>query len=56
MDIILQLIPYDYTIHNKVDSASVHINITNYVKEYLLYSISLHEVSRNYETVLANLI
>lgn len=56
MNITLQLISYHYTIHNKVDSASVHINNINYVKEYLLCSISLHEVSRNYETVLANLL
>lgn len=56
MNIIVQLIPYYYAIHNKVDSAFVHINSINYVKGCLLPSISLHEVSRIMKRVLANLL
>lgn len=50
LNIIVQLIPCHYTLHYEVDSASVHIYIINYVKGCPLSSISLHEISRNYET------
>ncbi|KAL6035184.1 hypothetical protein STEG23_021040 [Scotinomys teguina] len=49
------LIPYYYAKHNKVDSAFVHINSMNYVKGFLLPSISLHEMDPHENILLSTL-